>query len=509
MKLFQQLLVAPAALGLMTPLAATAAELNINGVSDYSASSQEVKSISSFSDVYPTDWAYKALSNLRERHGCAAANPTGSMTRYEAAALLNKCLETVAQVNSEEQALIDEFSAELAVIKGRVDSLEAEMGQYEAGLFSTTTKLSGTTTYIVGAVDSPENTAEDDAVHFLYDTKISLDTSFNGDDLFKTRIRTGSFSTASSTSPFESGGLAALEVANTGTANALEVDRSYYQFPVGDDFTATIGAKVRQDDMLAVWPSSYPSDSVLDVLTYAGANAAYALTEGAGAGVSYNSGNIAASLLFVSDNATDAANGGILTGSGSDDVSAQLAYIGDSWTVAAVWTSADGGDGTSTPNKDAYEAWGLSADWQVGADSAFIPSSVSVGYGQKSPDNTDDTDCTATTCNIEDETTWSVGLQWEDAFVDGNTLGIGIGTQEGHRDDSGYDDPLVYEIFYSMAVTDNITVTPSVFIIEQDKACDADAASATASDCGGLTGSADSDKYDDVVGAMIKTTFRF
>ena len=43
MKLFQQLLVAPAALGLLAPLAvvnspaANAAELNINGVSDYAA----------------------------------------------------------------------------------------------------------------------------------------------------------------------------------------------------------------------------------------------------------------------------------------------------------------------------------------------------------------------------------------------------------------------------------------------------------------------------------------
>ena len=36
MKLFQQLLVAPAALGLIAPMAANAAELNLNGVSDYS-----------------------------------------------------------------------------------------------------------------------------------------------------------------------------------------------------------------------------------------------------------------------------------------------------------------------------------------------------------------------------------------------------------------------------------------------------------------------------------------
>ncbi len=123
MNLFQQLLVAPAALGLLAPMAANAAELNINGVSDYSAQSVEVESISDFSDVHPSDWAFQALNNLRVRHGCAAASPNSSMTRYEAAALLNKCLSEVAQVNEEEQSLIDEFGAELAVIRGRLDGL--------------------------------------------------------------------------------------------------------------------------------------------------------------------------------------------------------------------------------------------------------------------------------------------------------------------------------------------------------------------------------------------------
>jgi len=106
MKLFQQLLVAPAALGLMAPLAANAAELNINGVSGYSDSMEQVESISQFSDVYPTDWAFQALTDLAVRHGCAAASPSGSMTRYEAAALLNKCLGNVAQVNEESAAFL-------------------------------------------------------------------------------------------------------------------------------------------------------------------------------------------------------------------------------------------------------------------------------------------------------------------------------------------------------------------------------------------------------------------
>jgi hypothetical protein len=67
MKLFQQLMLAPVALGLVAP-AATAAELNLEGVNQY-ASQEQVTSITQLSDVRPTDWAYQALNNLVERYG--------------------------------------------------------------------------------------------------------------------------------------------------------------------------------------------------------------------------------------------------------------------------------------------------------------------------------------------------------------------------------------------------------------------------------------------------------
>ncbi len=73
---------------------------------------------------------------------------------------------------------------------------------------------------------------------------------------------------------------------------------------------------------------------------------------------------------------------------------------------------------------------------------------------------------------------------WVDDGTEGNDLGIAYGTAEGHRDDSGYDDPMAYEIYYSIAVSDKITVTPAYFNIEKDGA-------------------------DDVSGALVKTTFRF
>ena len=104
MNLFKTLLLAPAALGLLSPLAASAAPSI--ALDKYSAADEQVTSVSQFNDVKPTDWAYQALSALVEKYGCVAGYPNGTygggkaMTRYEAAALLNACLDRVTEVTT-------------------------------------------------------------------------------------------------------------------------------------------------------------------------------------------------------------------------------------------------------------------------------------------------------------------------------------------------------------------------------------------------------------------------
>jgi len=153
----KQLMLAPVALGMVAPVAANAADLNMAAVNQYS--SEQVTSVSQLSDVQPSDWAYQALSNLVERYGCVAGYPNGTyvggkaMTRFEAAALLNACLDRVTEVTDELNRLTKEFANELAVIRGRVDKLEAQVGSLEATQFSTTTKLSGEANFVIGNVD--------------------------------------------------------------------------------------------------------------------------------------------------------------------------------------------------------------------------------------------------------------------------------------------------------------------------------------------------------------------
>ncbi|MBY5285459.1 iron uptake porin, partial [Anabaena sp. PCC 7938] len=76
---------------------ALAAEVNeqatsVAQLSKESNSIGQVTSVSQFSDVQPTDWAFQALQSLVERYGCIAGYPNGTyrgnraLTRYEFAA---------------------------------------------------------------------------------------------------------------------------------------------------------------------------------------------------------------------------------------------------------------------------------------------------------------------------------------------------------------------------------------------------------------------------------------
>ena len=129
----QQLFAVPAALGVLAT-GANAAQLNVTGVSEYSASADQITSVTQFSDVYPTDWAYQALANLAETYGCVAGFPDGTflgnraITRFEAASFLNFCLDRITEVTDELSRLLSEFDAELSILEG-VDGLEARVGE--------------------------------------------------------------------------------------------------------------------------------------------------------------------------------------------------------------------------------------------------------------------------------------------------------------------------------------------------------------------------------------------
>ena len=532
MKLFQQLLVAPAALGLLAPVA-QAADLNINGVSDYAAdalsnSQEQVTSITQFSDVYPTDWAYQALSNLIERYGCVAGYPNGTfrgnraMTRYEAAALLNACLDRITEITDELRRLIKEFEKELAIVRGRVDGLEARVGELEATQFSTTTKLKGKADFFTGAIkysdrdkcnEEVDGECTSDAFNFSYRLTLNLNTSFTGKDRLYTRLRTGNMNNQWTEST------SYLADAKSGD-NTLKVDKLWYTFPIGSEFKVTVGALVENYYMVET-PTRYKP--ILKALKLGGYGAVMGASTGQGFGVQWRQNaspgeaawNIAAN--YVADGG-DGAKGESREGMFGENTDAyflsQIGYGNRKWHISALYALKNAGQredcvtddagvtscsissgakaamGYSTPTaKDLghpLSAVGLRGYWTPD-DASWIPSisgGIDFGWAEGEYDG-----------NAEAVKGWMIGMNWKDAFWMGNKLGIGLGSYSSYATEvqgQGYPDDTNFAVegYYDFRITDNITVTPAIFWIDNAE---------------GQDQTAGANKF----GGLVKTSFKF
>jgi hypothetical protein len=473
MNFLKQLMLVPVALGLVAPVA-NAAELNTEDINKY-ASAEQVTSVTQFSDVRPTDWAYQALSNLVERYGCVAGYPNGTfvggqaMTRFEAAALLNACLDRVTETTDELRKLLNEFQTELAVLKGRVDGLEGRVGNLEATQFSTTTKLRGEATFVLGGVPGLETNAGADVGNtaFNYDVKLNFDTSFTGKDLLRTRLRSSNFTNT----PFGSDSLFQLTAADSvdQTNSNVIIDRLFYQFPVSDSVTLTAGPIVRNTEMSWV-PSVYDS-GILNFFTVAGAPGVYNQATGAGVGAQYvGKGGFVAGLNYVAQNGDDSQTG-VFDSDGALNFLAQVGYKGTNWGVGVGYRYGSEGTrpeaynglfGASGALVDGQEsnAIAVNAYWQP-TESGWIPS-ISAGYGYNGVSGAvGATDAT-------DSDSWFVGLQWADAFVAGNTAGVAVG-QAPSAETAGVSDATMLEFFYKFQVTDNISITPALFYVDSNQ----------------------------------------
>ncbi|KAM3104395.1 iron uptake porin, partial [Phormidesmis sp. 146-33] len=196
---------------------AAPADVSIDQINRYSkegrtnntAAAGQVTSVSQLSDVRPTDWAFQALQSLVERYGCIAGYPdktyrgNRALTRFEFAAGLNACLDRVNEliaaatadlVKKEDlatlQKLQEEFAAELATLRGRVDALEARTTTLEKQQFSTTTKLAGEAIFAVTDEFGVDGTNGNNTV-FQNRVRLALNTSFTGKDLLVTRLAAG------------------------------------------------------------------------------------------------------------------------------------------------------------------------------------------------------------------------------------------------------------------------------------------------------------------------------
>ena len=369
MKLFKSLLVAPATLGLLAPLSATANEVTIN-------------------DFAPAE--------------------------------------------------------ELAVTNSRVDGLEARLNDFEAGSFSSTTTASFSVDMAIGAVESNANS---EALSTAYGYQMDLSTSFTGEDTLAVAIDAGAGAAA----------LGELDL-NATTGDELIVDGITYSFPVGDKITVLVGDSTSGSALYSTACVYGGFTNTLDDCgNFSSAFVATGHDDSVGFSASYDIGNGFTGAIGYQGQGT--ADAGLATEDGLDFYGGQLTYTGDSYGASVTYA-----------NLDVATAWGLNGYYSFASD---LPS-VSVGY--------EFTEAGEELGDVE-LTQWFVGLQWDE--LGNGTLGVALGSRGPQLEDA--DEDMAYELFYTYNVNDNMTITPAIFILEENQQAN----------------------VDDQTGVVVKTSFSF
>ncbi|NES74961.1 MULTISPECIES: iron uptake porin [unclassified Okeania] len=464
----------------------------------------QVTSVTQLSDVQPTDWAFQALQSLVERYGCIAGYPDGTykgnraMTRFEFAAGLNSCLDRITEliaaatsdlVTREDLAVLqrlqEEFAAELAALRGRVDALEARTAELENNQFSTTTKLNGEVLFWLsdtwgeraGGRGVSQSDNDKTQTTFGYRVRLNFDTSFTGEDRLRTRLQANNI-------PNYSGGdltnsLMTRLATDSSPDDTISIDKLAYRFPVLngkgeveiaangyglDDFIGTItplessgaGAVSRFGRFNPIYYRA-PSD--------AGVKFAYSFSDAIQVTVGY-----AAPDPEDPREGRGAFNGGFsgfgqFTIEPNDKIAFQLGYVRTYHPKDDVnltgstgsFLARDPFEGTpTTADTVNFEAqWRVTDGFQIG------------GWGGASfarPEDDDDTDDITII-------TGALTLAFPDLLKEGSLGGIIVGvppivTDGGDNDDLKDDDTSIHiEAFYRFQMNDNIAITPGVFVI--------------------------------------------
>ncbi|MDZ7967814.1 MAG: iron uptake porin [Nostoc sp. DedSLP03] len=226
----------------------------------------QVTSVSQLQDVQPSDWAFAALQSLVERYGCIAGYTdetylgNRSISRYEFAAGLNACLEKINDanannkintVNNEDlillQKLQGEFKAELQQLQQRIEVVEKQTSELQGNRFSTTTRLFGQAIFSVQGTNSPDvDLFPRDGVPerqgktnltFTSSAQLTLATSFTGRDLLLTGLSAGNLGSNASLLSTNMGRLGF----ESNTDNNLVISDLSYRFLASHNLGIVVG----------------------------------------------------------------------------------------------------------------------------------------------------------------------------------------------------------------------------------------------------------------------------
>lgn len=502
----------------------------------------QVTNVSQLRDVQPTDWAFEALRNLVERYGCIAGYPDGTyrgnraLTRYEFAAGLNACLQQIERLITDRgdivtredfetlQRLVQEFEAELATLGTRVDNLEGRVAFLEDHQFSTTTKLQGEA--IFALTDEFNQDGVDNNTVFQDRVRLTLNTSFTGDDRLVTRLAAGNadlFRAPNGGALAE--GQQTFNIGNTG-GNDVVVDWLAYYFTFGSSkvYLAATGG-IHSDYAPTLNPYFEDYDGGNGALsTFASESPIYRIGGGAGAAVSLGVGPLESILGPSTLTVGYLAGAGLDLGANNPNQDAglfdgdyaalaQLNFnLGDRIGIGATYVhgyhnsgtaifdiggsargTIDTAAGTFTTNGSVVGSSlannpGAVAALATGSTTArpVVTNSYGVELAFRLTDNISISGFGAYTNAIVlgrgtgDIWTYGAGVALSDFGKEGNILGLFAGVEPTLRGLSGNirpdnfstDNVWHFEGFYKYQLTDNISVTPGVIWITapgQDK----------------------------------------
>ena len=383
------------------------------------------------------------------------------------------------------KTFINEVSEDIAILKGRVDGLEAQQNEFEAGAFSDTTSMDGKVVFDIGAIDLSEDDTSDETVQFGYSYRLNLNTSFSGDDNLYVRLLAGNHPRTTWMASTNDG----TYLSSVGKNDELTVDKIWYTFPVGENHTVWVGPKIENYYMHGTAPSIYKP--VTKQFTLGGNGNAYGASTDTGAGWAYKadngfaiSSNVGTKSFSTKKVSGSYVNTGLFTDETKTSWATQVGYTKPQYSVSAIvnlkyngWT--DGYLHTENSNSAQvtggnHTAYGLRGWWRPDETGTAVPS-ITVGYDTTEYDN-----------SARSSDMWFVGFQWQDMLSPDDKIGLALA--QPTKLDNETKDPFAYELYYSYPVNDSITVTPTIF--------------------GGKDRDGGSDG-EDVFGTVLQTTFKF
>ncbi len=433
MKLFQKLIAAPAIISIASGFAVNATEINNTDLGQFSNSNNLVSLGDFKSDtLFPGDWAYDSLKDLTN----SPKFNGNSITRLEAAAELSNLIAGGEGLmnGAAITRLSDELGSELAIMKGRVDGLEARLDGFEAGSFTDTTTMKGKAKFLIGGADGPDGT--DEAVTMNYFWEIDLNTSFTGEDKLNVEIETGN------TPEDLENGLLSITDFGKDSDDVLKVSDLNYTFPVGD-WTITVGDSL---DASKQFTGACEFDNIVDSLSDCGTGNSIAVGGDQSISAGYDFDNGFSIGLGVSaedgekaslDDDGDPQDHGMFTAEGEDIYALNVGYSADQFGIALAYADVD-----------VATYWGLNASYSPESAPFTISGGIEVG---------EEDDGTETT-------QWAAGLSTD---LGSGTLSAGLGT-DGSYDD-GDDATYAYELSYEFPINDGMKAIPFVAIVEDDE----------------------------------------